>query len=394
MTGIQKIIIFLSYFGVGLFIPVLSLFILSHGCNLQSLAIVIGINSATVILAEVPSGIYADMRGRKYAFFLSCAFVAVSFILIYLFQNVLLLIVGIVFFGLGRAFLSGSLDSLIIEDCIRRNGDAELTAATSTNLVYQCAGIAAGSLIGGFLPNINGYFLHVIVRLIVLLAVAILSAVFLKETPISKGMQKTLMAQTNMMITELINKKQLRIIMFCIFGSSITLFALETYWQPQFTTYISLKQHYLLGVLCACGYGGTMLGSFLTGHIKMSEQVRRWRFYLLFVVLLGFALCMIAIQNTAIGFMLGYVLAQTILGIANVPEQTLLNSLTANEARASMLSVASLFSQMAGVLSSIICTVLILSIEISGIFLVMGSLTAIIALTAFVLLTLNKGKLE
>jgi len=162
MTGIQKIIIFLSYFGVGLFIPVLSLFILSHGCNLQSLAIVIGINSATVILAEVPSGIYADMRGRKYAFFLSCAFVAVSFILIYLFQNVLLLIVGIVFFGLGRAFLSGSLDSLIIEDCIRRNGDAELTAATSTNLVYQCAGIAAGSLIGGFLPNINGYFLHVI----------------------------------------------------------------------------------------------------------------------------------------------------------------------------------------------------------------------------------------
>jgi MFS family permease len=335
---------------------------------------VIGINSATEILAEVPSGIYADMRGRKYAFFLSCAFVAVSFILIYLFQNVLLLIVGIVFFGLGRAFLSGSLDSLIIEDCIRRNGCRFTHRWFFTE--YKWLLSACNCSIDCFAGSCDT------------------QRCFSQRNADFKGNAENIDGADKYDDTELINKKQLRIIMFCIFGSSITLFALETYWQPQFTTYISLKQHYLLGVLCACGYGGTMLGSFLTGHIKMAEQVRRWHCYLLFVVLLGFALCMIAIQNTAIGFMLGYVLAQTILGIANVPEQTLLNSLTASEARASMLSVASLFSQMAGVLSSIICTVLILSIEISGIFLVMGSLTAIIALTAFVLLTLNKGKLE
>jgi len=390
MTGIQKIIIFLNYFGVGLFIPVLSLFLLSHGCNLQSLAIVVGFYSVTVMISEVPSGLYADMKGRKTAFYLSCAFVAASLFMMYFAQNIPLLIIGIVFFGLGRAFLSGSLDSLIIEDCIHRNGDAALSAVTSANLVSQCAGIAIGSLIGGFLPNVSGYFLHVILRLIVLLAVIFLSALFLKEFTSSKEKQKTLISQTHMMMTLLKRKRQLRIIMLCIFGSSITLFALETYWQPQFTTLISPKQHYLLGVLCACGYGGNMLGSFLTGRIKMSDQVRRWRYYFLFVVLLGLSLCIVAVQNTALGFMLSFILVQTILGIANVPEQTLLNSLASNETRASLLSVSSLFSQLAGILSSIICALLILHIEVSGVFLLMGSLSAIIAVTASLLLKLDQ----
>jgi len=38
------------------------------------------------------------------------------------------------------------------------------------------------------------------------------------------------------------------------------------------------------------GYGGNMLGSFLSSRIQMSEENRRWHFYLLFIILLVIAL--------------------------------------------------------------------------------------------------------
>ena len=74
MTPVQIAIVFGNSFGIGLLQPVLSLFLLARGCNLQTLAVVIGVYSVTVILAEVPSGVFADLHGRKVAYFLSGLF--------------------------------------------------------------------------------------------------------------------------------------------------------------------------------------------------------------------------------------------------------------------------------------------------------------------------------
>lgn len=391
MTKAQKAVIFLNNFGVGLLAPVLSLFILSHGGDLRELAIAIGIYSASVIAAEVPSGLFADIYGRKNAFFLSCAFVAASFAIIYFADSMPPLAAGMALYGLGRAFLSGSLDSLILEDCLHRGGDAALSRAAGENLVFQCSGIAAGSLAGGFLPDINGYILHVAARLAVLLAVGIMCAVFLKESPVPRERRKTLREQIGAVARVLKGERTLRIVMLCIFGASLTLFAIETYWQPQFTSLSGGRLRAMLGIICAGGYGANTLGSLAASRLKMPAQKRRWTVYLASTALLGGALCALSLQNGAAGFILCYILAQGALGVANVPEQTLLNSLASDGTRASLLSLASLFAQTGGVISSAVCSALVLKIEISGVMALMGGLTIAAAAFAAALLKLGKS---
>lgn len=382
MTGTQKCIVFLNSFGIGLFAPVLSLFILAHGCTLQGLALVMGVYSATVVIAEVPSGVFADMFGRKRAFYLACALTAAGFILMYCAAGMPLLVAGMILFGLGRAFLSGSLDSLIIEDCLHRGGDEALPRAAGSLLVFQCAGIASGSLLCGLLPDAGGYLPHIAVRMLTILAVVILCALFLKEAPASSVSRRGLRVQAGMVLAELRRKRLLRTVLLCIFGGSVTLFALEAYWQPQLSALIPQSRHYLLGVLCACGYGGNMLGSLLAGRAGLSAPKKRWRCYLLFLLLLGIAVCLLALQRSAAGFMICYILAQTTLGAANVPEQTLLNSLATDETRASLLSMASLFSQSAGILSSAACAALVLPLKISGVMALSGGFTVVAVMVA------------
>lgn len=81
-----------------------------------------------------------------------------------------------------------------------------------------------------------------------------------------------------------------------------------------------------------------------------------------------------------------YVIIMIILGAANVPEQTILNSQASYENRASLLSIASLCSKMGGVFSSFICALLVIPIGIFGVWLVMGSVTMIITFIAAIIL--------
>ena len=58
-------------FGTGLLAPVLSLVLLSHGATMENLSLCIGIFAVMVVVLELPSGILADLIGRKRIFLIS-----------------------------------------------------------------------------------------------------------------------------------------------------------------------------------------------------------------------------------------------------------------------------------------------------------------------------------
>ena len=73
MKPAQRLILFLHSFSGGVLMPILSLLLLERGCDLRTLPLVLGVYSATVILCEVPTGVCADLLGRKKTFLISCA---------------------------------------------------------------------------------------------------------------------------------------------------------------------------------------------------------------------------------------------------------------------------------------------------------------------------------
>lgn len=160
MRPVHKAILFLNTFGNGILSPVFSLILLARGCDFITLPLVMGVYSATVILCEVPTGVFADLFGRRRTFLLSCLLYGGSMVMLLLAHSVWLLLPGIVIYGLGRAFASGSLDALFVEDAVARLGEERLSAVAGQLSLYQSVGLTLGSLAGGILPLMGDYSLH------------------------------------------------------------------------------------------------------------------------------------------------------------------------------------------------------------------------------------------
>ena len=82
MSPLHSGILLLSYFSTGIIMPVLSLLLLSRGCTMQTLPLMLGLYSLTALFLEVPSGVFADWRGRKPTCLLSVALVMAAFMLL------------------------------------------------------------------------------------------------------------------------------------------------------------------------------------------------------------------------------------------------------------------------------------------------------------------------
>ncbi len=71
MSKTKQLIIFINYASLGIILPVLNLILLKKGADLKTLPLLIACYSATVLCFELPSGICADLYGRKTVFLIS-----------------------------------------------------------------------------------------------------------------------------------------------------------------------------------------------------------------------------------------------------------------------------------------------------------------------------------
>jgi predicted MFS family arabinose efflux permease len=251
---------------------------------------------------------------------------------------------------------------------MERYGENCLSRVTSSISVAQCSGIAIGALIGGVLPDYNDYTLHIAVRAALMIAVGLLALLLLGESGLEGKQRITLKEHLAKSRNLLINRRALKAILLCIGMASVMLFSLETYWQPELKAIAEGNSQLLFGVICTAGFAATALGSFVMGRLKPASRNSRWTAYL--CLLAGSAVCLflLSFQKAAVGFAAMYVLFYLFLGAVNVPEQTIVNAEAPNEMRAAMLSAASFSSQAGGVISSILCSMVIGAVGIPGIW--------------------------
>lgn len=148
----------------------------------MALPLVLSIYSLTVLCLELPSGIFADMYGRKKVFLLSCVFLFISFSLLFAANNIIYLIFAMIFLGLSRAFSSGSLDALFIDQALAMHGENCLTKVTARLAFLESSGLALGGIAGGFLSYITvTYTSNIILRLVLTMYIIYLMSYFSKR---------------------------------------------------------------------------------------------------------------------------------------------------------------------------------------------------------------------
>ncbi len=97
------------------FEPFLMIYFLYIGLSYVQIGIIYMIKSIATNVMEIPSGISADILGRKLSMIISFLAYIVSFIFFYIFSNFYLIIIAISFFSIGEAFRSGTHKAMIFQ---------------------------------------------------------------------------------------------------------------------------------------------------------------------------------------------------------------------------------------------------------------------------------------
>lgn len=235
-------ILFLNSFLGGLTVPVISLVFLDKGLNFSELSFFLGIYSFVIIFAEVPTGILADMMGRKKIFSVSLIGNILSSICLIAGGGKVFLFLGIMSAGLSRAFASGSLDALYVDYRILQNKDEKekISASVMTRIsILETLGLATGSALGGFLPLVSkkyfsflgDYDMNLILKIGMSGLVLLLTTIWIREISYHEEREKSSLRNRVKEGMSLIKGDPILSLLFLsVFLTGFFLFSLEAYW--------------------------------------------------------------------------------------------------------------------------------------------------------------------
>ncbi|MEA5094390.1 hypothetical protein SDC9_90432 [bioreactor metagenome] len=366
---IYSVLYFLNFYLSGLLIPVLSLLLIEKGATLSNLSIILGFYAFTVVLLELPTGIMADLFGRKKTFSLSLIISTIGFIIILFGKGFLFMCLGIMFYGISKALASGSFDALFIDYYIEHNGKDHLHNITTRLSVLEALGLSAGAVSGGFFPKIAAlyfpslgvYDLNLIVRIVLSLLVSFMSMIYIVETKKPEKTERISIKQHVINSSNLVMKNTTVICIFIsVFATGIFLSSLETYWQPHFISLLPNDNMMgLLGVMAFLYLAAATVGSIASNKLIKKHKLNSKKLYLFMRLMMSLFLVATSLQTKIYPFIGFYSIIYMMFGMASVPEGAILNGEVPNEIRASVLSVYSFIFQIGGLSGSLIYSIII-----------------------------------
>lgn len=388
----HKILFFLNSFSTGILTPVLTLVLCSHGASLATVPVFLGIFAVTVMVLEVPSGVFADLKGRKNTFLMSHIFIWLSFFTIFMGNSPLFLALGNVFLGIGRAFGSGSMEALEIDWFIEKNGESHLPEINSLLAKLDNFGLAAGALLGGYLGYVDSDYSLNLISLLLAEAVLIFMAVFFvkEDRTKRKKTEQNLFKGFSGMLKSIKSSRILCTICGMAAVLGFLLAAVETYWQPSIKLYLPENLTWLLGIVNCSAYLGGSIGNMAgmrilskTGNTLSAKK----KLYATFRVLLCLVPVLMAFCRTWYIFAIVYAFVYMVSGMAGLVENTLLHEAADSSFRASMMSLYSLLVRGGSIGTSLLCGILLQSgnLNLVWIFVPLAALAATALMILFVI---------
>ncbi len=130
------------------FEPYLLIFLTGNGISLFQIGFLISIREIIVMIFEVPSGIIADYVGRKKELYICFCFYILSFVFFFFSTSFMLCAFAMIFFGLGKAFRSGTHKAMIYSYLEEKNWQEYKTFVYGKTRSASLLGSAISSLLG------------------------------------------------------------------------------------------------------------------------------------------------------------------------------------------------------------------------------------------------------
>jgi DHA1 family quinolone resistance protein-like MFS transporter len=356
------------WFIVGLFFPIMILFLIDKGLDNLRVGTTVAVYSAALVLLELPTGGLSDSIGRKRVYLISVTVQLASVLWLILSWNYAGLLIG--FFGTGtaRALSSGTIDAWFVDEFKHANPKGDLQKALAKANIFIPAGIAAGSLLGGVIPMTLGSYLegtfgtsvysaNLIVMGVALVAQFIMTSILVVEVANrapSSGVLSGL-KQFPLVISASIKygvkNKVILALMVASLALGFGMMSLEVFWQPQLKDILGPnEQSWIFGVMAAGYFLAASIGNILITPVcsKLGKNYPQTLMGLR--LLLGASLMILAFQNTVLGFSVFLMSIHLINGMSNSPHAAIFNSQVPGERRSTLMSFESFVLQI-GVLT-------------------------------------------
>lgn len=129
------------------FEPYLIIYLLGSGYNLLQIGFLISIRELIMYIFEIPSGIIADVYGRKKELYLCFSFYIISFVLFFLARSYFVIVLAMCLFGLGEAFRSGTHKAMIYTYLEEKNWQSDKAFVYGRTRSYSLIGSAVSSVL-------------------------------------------------------------------------------------------------------------------------------------------------------------------------------------------------------------------------------------------------------
>ncbi|MBN2656081.1 MAG: MFS transporter [Spirochaetales bacterium] len=134
----------------------LIVFLIERGISYTNIGILYAVREISANLLEIPSGIAADVLGRRKTLAGSFLLYMASFLIFYLFSNPFLFALAFVFYGAGEAFRSGTHKGMIADYLKGRGEQALMSSYYGRTRSWSQLGLALSSLAAGLLVFASG----------------------------------------------------------------------------------------------------------------------------------------------------------------------------------------------------------------------------------------------
>lgn len=385
---------FFQWFKVGLITPVLVLMMLSKGASLEWVGIVSVVMSVCVILFEIPSGVCSDLFGRQKIYLLALSFELISITTLFFSDSMIGIVIGFGIYGIGRAFSSGSIESLYIDHFIHHHGKEKLHRLITAMNVGEASGLAVGALCGGLIPEIwkqinpeaNLYNGNLVVQFLTIcfLIMMTLFTPYKDKAEEKAPLQQMLKESVAFMSGNTVMKG----LLFGTFVWGFVFNAIEMYWQPNLKALLENDTTTtIFGIVNSSYFIASILGSVIIGVILNRTNISSYKVMSLLRIFLGISIVLMSLQNGLIGFTCFFLLIMGFNGMLNVPENTAINLQVPEGKRASMLSMGSFLMQMGGAFGALLYSILLNKTSIHTVWILAG---CVFALSSIIYLHIEK----
>lgn len=140
------------------FDPFLILFFREVGLSFLQIGVLLAVRDITTNIFEIPTGMFADIFGRRRSMLMSFSAYILSFLIFFFFPNYYLYMIAMILFALGEAFRSGTHKAMIFEYLRIKNWEKHKVEYYGNTRAASQFGSAISSLIAATLVFYNGSY--------------------------------------------------------------------------------------------------------------------------------------------------------------------------------------------------------------------------------------------